>query len=56
MRLPSNWLRDDDGLEMRVVVGSDPDLRARQAGFDEGLDFGGIHDGKGFGERRDCEY
>jgi hypothetical protein len=36
--------RDDDGLEVRVVVGRDADLRAGQAGLDERLDGGGIHD------------
>ena len=35
--------RDDDRFEMRVVVGHDPHLRAGQSGFDQRLNFGGVH-------------
>ena len=47
--------RDDDGFEMRVVVGRDAHLRAGQPGLDQGLNFGGIHDGKRFGDGKGRE-
>jgi len=42
--LAAELLSDDHRLEVRVIIGKHPDLRARQTGLYQGLDFSGVHE------------